>query len=304
MSATGNSLPSASQAPIVRTLAELRSTVAGWRREGATIAVVPTMGALHEGHLSLVRAALGRAERVIVTLFVNPKQFNSAADLAAYPRTEDDDAAKLGPLGAHMLYAPNAEEIYPHGFATAVSVSGVSEGLCGAFRPGHFDGVATVVAKLFLQTGADLAFFGEKDFQQLHVVRRMARDLDIAIGIVGCPTVREADGLALSSRNVRLSPAERATAPKLPQVLAAASRRIAAGAPVAVVLDEARAAIAAAGFDSVEYLELRAEDDLASLDAPHRPARLLVAAWLGETRLIDNIEVGDSPEKHMTFAGA
>ena len=164
------------------------------------------MGALHEGHLSLVEAALSRCDRVIVTLFVNPKQFNSAEDLAAYPRTENDDAAKLAPTGAHLLYVPNPDEIYPEGFATTVSVSGVGEGLCGAGRPGHFDGVATVVAKLFLQTGAEIAFFGEKDFQQLHVVRRMAKDLDIPIEVVGCPTVREADGLALSSRNVRLSP--------------------------------------------------------------------------------------------------
>ncbi len=302
MSATGKNLPSTQQVPIVRTLAGLRSTVAGWRREGETIAVVPTMGALHEGHLSLVRAALAKAERVIVTLFVNPMQFNSAADLAAYPRTENDDAAKLAPLGAHMLYAPGAEEIYPQGFATTVSVGGVSEGLCGAFRPGHFDGVATVVAKLFLQTGADLAFFGEKDFQQLHVVRRMARDLDIPIEVVGCPTVREADGLALSSRNVRLSPAERAIAPKLAQVLVATARRLAAGEAVEPALREAGAAIVAAGFDRVEYLELRAEDDLAALDGLRRPARLLVAAWLGETRLIDNVEVTDRPEKHMTVA--
>ncbi|MCO5066812.1 MAG: pantoate--beta-alanine ligase [Rhizobiaceae bacterium] len=282
--------------PIVRTLAELRSTVAGWRREGAAVAVVPTMGALHEGHLSLVRAAFGRADRVVITLFVNPKQFNSAADLAAYPRTEADDAAKLAPLGAHMLYAPNAEEIYPECFSTTVSVAGVSEGLCGAFRPGHFDGVATVVAKLFLQTGADLAFFGEKDFQQLHVVRRMAQDLDIPIEIVACPTVREADGLALSSRNVRLSSAERAKAPKLAEVLAMASERLVSGSPVMATLGQARTAIAAAGFDSVEYLELRAEDDLAPLDALDRPARLLVAAWLGETRLIDNLAV-TSPER-------
>lgn len=304
MSATGRNLSSAPQVPIVRTLAGLRATVAGWRREGATVAVVPTMGALHEGHLSLVRAALDRAERVIVTLFVNPKQFNSAADLAAYPRTENDDAAKLGPLGAHMLYAPEAGEIYPEGFATTVSVSGVSEGLCGAFRPGHFDGVATVVAKLFLQTGADLAFFGEKDFQQLHVVRRMARDLDIPVEIVACPTVREADGLALSSRNVRLSPAERAIAPKLAEILVATSRRLAAGADVEAALAEAGAAVVAAGFDVVEYLELRAEDDLAPLDGLSRPARLLVAAWLGETRLIDNVEVRERPERHGTVAAA
>ncbi|MEO4000840.1 pantoate--beta-alanine ligase [Mesorhizobium sp. CAU 1732] len=288
--------------PIVRTLAGLRSTVAGWRREGATIAVVPTMGALHEGHLSLVRTALGRADRVIVTLFVNPKQFNSAADLAAYPRTEDDDAAKLAPLGAHMLYVPDAEQIYPQGFATTVSVTGVSDGLCGAFRPGHFDGVSTVVAKLFLQTGADMAFFGEKDFQQLQVVRRMACDLDLSVEIVACPTVREADGLALSSRNVRLSPSERVIAPRLADVLVATARRLANHAPVTATLDEAKAAILAAGFDSVEYLELRAADDLAPLGGLDRPARLLVAAWLGDTRLIDNLEVINSSQEQITFA--
>ena len=277
--------------PIVRTVAELRATAAQWRREGANIAVVPTMGALHEGHLSLVRAALERADRVIVTLFVNPKQFNSAADLAAYPRTEEEDAAKLAPLGAHLLYAPDAAEIYPDGFATTVSVAGVSEGLCGAFRPGHFDGVATVVAKLFLQTGADVALFGEKDFQQLHVVRRMARDLDIPITIVGCPTVREADGLALSSRNVRLSPAERRAAPKLASILFDAARRLSDGVPFGQIISEARAAILAAGYAQVEYLELRAEETLEPLQALERPARLLVAAWLGGTRLIDNVKV-------------
>ena len=277
--------------PLVRAVADLRTIVAGWRREAASIAVVPTMGALHEGHLSLVRAALEKADRVIVTLFVNPKQFNSAADLAAYPRTEVEDAAKLAPLGAHLLYAPDAAEIYPEGFATAVSVGGVSEGLCGAFRPGHFDGVATVVAKLFLQTGADLAFFGEKDFQQLHVVRRMARDLDIPITVIGCPTVREEDGLALSSRNVRLSLAERLAAPKLASILHTAAGQIANGAPVSQTLAEARAAILSAGYREVEYLELRADADLRPLNALYCPARLLVAAWLGNTRLIDNVEV-------------
>ncbi len=277
--------------PIVRTLAELRATVAAWRRQGAKIAVVPTMGALHEGHLSLVRAALARAERVIVTLFVNPKQFNSAADLAAYPRTEDSDAAILSPLGAHMLYAPNAEEIYPDGFATNVSVSGVSDGLCGAFRPGHFDGVATVVAKLFLQTQADLAFFGEKDFQQVHVVKRMAKDLDIPIEIVPCATVRETDGLAMSSRNMRLSAQDRATAPKLAQALRAAASRLRAGDAAEPVLRDATKAIEESGFARVEYLELRAAADLKPLTRADVPARLLVAAWLGDVRLIDNIEV-------------
>lgn len=276
---------------VVRPVADLRAIVAGWRREGMKVAVVPTMGALHEGHLSLVRAALAQADRVIVTLFVNPKQFNNTADLAAYPRTEREDAVKLTPIGAHLLYVPHAEEIYPNGFGTTVSVSGVSEGLCGAFRPGHFDGVATVVAKLFLQTAADLAFFGEKDFQQLHVVRCMARDLDIPITIVGCQTVREVDGLALSSRNVRLTPAERDAAPKLASVLFDAAEQLAGGAPVDPTLVVARAAILAAGYAQVEYLELRAEEDLRPLHDLDRPARLLVAAWLGETRLIDNVRV-------------
>ncbi|RRI01507.1 pantoate--beta-alanine ligase [Mesorhizobium tamadayense] len=289
--------------PIVRTVAELRTVVAGWRRSGASIAVVPTMGALHEGHLSLVRAALERAERVVVTLFVNPKQFNNAADLAAYPRTENEDAAKLVPLGAHLLYVPDAEEMYSADFATTVSVSAISEGLCGAFRPGHFDGVATVVAKLLLQTSADFAFFGEKDFQQLQLVRRMVQDLDIPITIVPYPTVREADGLALSSRNLRLSPAERTIAPKLASVLLDTAERLARGSPVLPTLDEARAAILAAGYREVEYLELRGETDLQSMASLDRPARLLVAAWLGDTRLIDNVAtspIGNWPDSQRS----
>ncbi|MBB4303284.1 pantoate--beta-alanine ligase [Rhodobium orientis] len=276
---------------IVRTRAELRETVASWRKAGLKVAVVPTMGALHEGHLSLVRAALERAERVIVTLFVNPKQFNNPEDYASYPRTEADDAAKLAPLGAHMLYCPEPEEVYPQGFSTTVTVGTVSEGLCGAFRPGHFDGVATVVAKLFLQTGADCAFFGEKDFQQLHVVRRLARDLDIPIEVVGCPTVRETDGLAISSRNVHLKAEERAIAPKLAEALRAAAHALEGGAALAPIVETTKAAILAAGFSKVEYLELRAEADLTPLAAADRPARLLVAAWLGATRLIDNVKV-------------
>lgn len=277
--------------PIVRAVAALRATVADWRRGGQRVAVVPTMGALHEGHLSLVRAAQQQADRVIVTLFVNPKQFNSTADLAAYPRTEEADAAKLAPLGADLLYAPDGDAVYPDGFATTVSVAGVSEGLCGAFRPGHFDGVATVVAKLFLQTGADVALFGEKDFQQLHVVRRMAGDLDIPIEVVGCPTVREPDGLALSSRNVRLSPAQRRIAPSLAAALLDAAGELAGGGAVTPTLAAARAKILAAGFRSVEYLELRSEAALEPLAVLDRPARLLVAAWLGNTRLIDNAKV-------------
>lgn len=271
---------------------ELRSAVAGWKREGRRVAVVPTMGALHDGHLSLVSAALAKAERVVVTLFVNPKQFNSAADLAAYPRTLESDAAKLAPAGAHLLYAPDGETMYPQGFSTRVSVSGVSEGLCGAFRPGHFDGVATVVTKLLLQVGADVAMFGEKDFQQLQVVKRLVRDLDIPVEIVGCPTVREADGLAQSSRNARLSPAERAIAPGLSRVLFETSARLASGGPAAPVLEQARRTLLDCGFERVEYLELRAEEDLTPIAAADRPARLLAAAWLGQTRLIDNVPAG------------
>ncbi|RJT23709.1 pantoate--beta-alanine ligase [Mesorhizobium waimense] len=275
--------------PVIHTIAELRTIATGWRRSGATIAVVPTMGALHEGHLSLVRAALHRADRVVVTLFVNPKQFNSAADLAAYPRTEKEDAAKLASLGAHLLYVPGVAEMYPAGFTTTVSVSRIGEGLCGAFRPGHFDGVATVVAKLFLQTGADVAIFGEKDFQQLQLVRRMVQDLDIPIAILPCGTVREADGLALSSRNVRLSPAERAVAPKLASVLQETAQRLAKGHPLLPTLGQARAAILSAGYREIEYLELRDEADLQPMTRLDRPARLLAAAWLGDTRLIDNV---------------
>lgn len=277
--------------PIARTVDELKRTVAEWRSKGESIAVVPTMGALHAGHLSLVQAALDTADRVIVTLFVNPKQFNSAADLAAYPRTEKEDAAKLTPLGAHLLYCPDGEEMYPAGFATTVSVSGVSEGLCGAYRPGHFDGVATVVAKLLMQTDADFAFFGEKDFQQLQVVRRLVADLDIPVAIIGCPTVREEDGLAMSSRNLRLSASERAIAPILARQLFQAADKIVAGEPIAQCLNRARSCILAQGFQSVEYLELCDEYKLIPLVKADQPTRILSAVWLGGIRLIDNVIV-------------
>ncbi|MGE3370941.1 MAG: pantoate--beta-alanine ligase [Rhizobiaceae bacterium] len=277
--------------PIARTVDELKRTVAEWRSKGESIAVVPTMGAMHAGHLSLVQAALDTADRVIVTLFVNPKQFNSAADLAAYPRTEKEDAAKLTPLGAHLLYCPDGEEMYPAGFATTVSVSGVSEGLCGAYRPGHFDGVATVVAKLLMQTDADFAFFGEKDFQQLQVVRRLVADLDIPVAIIGCPTVREEDGLAMSSRNLRLSASERAIAPILARQLFQAADKIVAGEPIAQCLNRARSCILAQGFQSVEYLELCDEYKLIPLVKADQPTRILSAVWLGGIRLIDNLIV-------------
>lgn len=276
---------------IIRSPSTLRSVVARWKRAGERVAVVPTMGALHDGHLALVRAARAAAARVVVTLFVNPKQFNNAGDLASYPRTEKDDAAKLAPLGVDVLYAPDAEAMYPAGFATTVSVAGVSEGLCGAHRPGHFDGVATVVTKLLLQTGADVAFFGEKDFQQLQVIRRLVRDLDIPVEVRALATVREADGLALSSRNRRLTEARRRTAAALARTLADAAARLSAGADAGSVTTQARAALAAAGFDSVEYLELRREADLVPLERADAPARLLAAAWLDDVRLIDNVAV-------------
>ncbi len=277
--------------PVLRSRAALRDMVAGWKSEGHSVGVVPTMGALHEGHLSLVRAALADNSRVIVTIFVNPAQFNDPADLAKYPRTEEDDLALLAPFGIAALYAPPVEEIYPQGFATKISVSGISQGLCGDGRPGHFDGVATVVAKLFLQTGATRAYFGEKDYQQLQVVRRMARDLDIGTEVVPCPTVRDPDGLALSSRNRRLTEAGRAAAPAFPAALAEAARAIAAGHPTAPTLDTARAAILTAGFTQVEYLDLRAEDGLRPLATASEPARLFAAAWIDGIRLIDNLPV-------------
>lgn len=279
---------------IVRRKSELRAMTSAWRRAGETIGVVLTMGALHRGHLSLVEAAGARADRTIVTLFVNPKQFNSPEDLAKYPRTEESDARKLEPFGVDVLYAPEPEEIYPYGFATTVSVTGVSGGLCGGARPGHFDGVATVVTKLLLQTDADFTFFGEKDYQQLQVVRRFAADLDLKTEIVACPTVREEDGLAMSSRNERLGADARATAPAVRRALASAAGAIEGGGAVAEALSRARRDLGAAGVGQVDYLELRGDPDLAPLATADRPGRLFVAAWLDGVRLIDNLPVGAS----------
>lgn len=275
----------------IRVLSELRALHRTWRCDGETVGVVPTMGALHQGHLSLVKQAKAACDRVIVTVFVNPKQFNNAEDLDKYPRTEDADAEALAPFDVDVMYLPTPDQIYPDGFSTNVSVSGVSEGLCGAHRPGHFDGVATVVAKLLLQTGADRAFFGEKDFQQLQVVKRLVRDLDIPTEIVGCETVREEDGLALSSRNVRLSETARNTAPRLYAILQDVADELRRGATAEAAIYTAKARIELAGFSEVEYLELRAEDGLAPMTILDRPARLLVAAWLDGVRLIDNIPV-------------
>lgn len=273
---------------VLRRLAELRAVTRGWHREGAVIGLVPTMGALHAGHMSLVDAARAGADRVIATIFVNPMQFNNSEDLAKYPRTEDADVAMLRAAGVDVLYMPAPDQIYPAGFATTVSVAGVSEGLCGAHRPGHFDGVATVVTKLFTQSAADRAWFGEKDFQQLQVIRRLVRDLDLPVEVIGCPTVREADGLALSSRNRRLSAGARAQAPTLYRAMMAAAKDMRAGA-VAPALDAAGRAILAGGYDAVDYLEVRSEDGLAPMEVLDRPARVMVAAMIEGVRLIDNI---------------
>jgi pantoate--beta-alanine ligase len=278
--------------PIARSVTALRREVASWRAAGERIGLVPTMGALHRGHLALVAAAQAQCRRAVVSIFVNPKQFGPREDFSAYPQPEADDLAKLSAAGVDLAFIPAVEEMYPQGFATTISVGGPSEGLCGAHRPGHFDGVATVVAKLLTQAAPDTAFFGEKDFQQLMVVRRMARDLDLPVEIVGVPTVREADGLALSSRNIYLSAAERRVAPNLHRVLQeSAAAVIAREAPPGAVLRDGLAELRQLGF-TVEYLELRDATSLAPLsEMSAAPARLLAAVHLGRTRLIDNVPV-------------
>lgn len=276
---------------VIRTAAELRDKVAAWKRSGMLVGVVPTMGALHDGHLSLARAARAQSDRVIVTVFVNPMQFNNASDLDKYPRDEAKDLALLEAEGVDVLFAPGVEEVYPEGFATTVSVTGITEPLEGAFRPGHFDGVATVCSKLFGMTQAGRAFFGEKDWQQLQVVQRLVRDLNIPIRIIGCPTIREEDGLAMSSRNVRLTAAEREIAPRLHEIMQAAAAGIRDGHSADTALMNAQAELLKAGFRDIEYLELRTVDGLRPASDLSDPARMLVALWLGDVRLIDNIAV-------------
>jgi len=277
----------------VNAIDPLRRAVEALRRDGP-VALVPTMGALHEGHLTLVREAKARAAHVAVSIFVNPRQFGANEDLAAYPRQLAQDSALLEGEGVSLLWAPTPEAMYPDGYATNVSVAGVSEGLCGAARPGHFDGVATVVCKLFNQVRPDLALFGEKDWQQLAVIRRMARDLDLsapaAAAIIGVPTVREADGLAMSSRNAYLTAEERAAAAALPAAMRAAIAQIAGGSAIGLSLAGLEQALLAAGFVSVDYAALCDADSLAPLsERGTGPARLLVAARIGRARLIDNM---------------
>ena len=277
---------------VVRDVASLRAKVREWRRQDETVGLIPTMGALHDGHLALVKAALDSCDHAVTTIFVNPTQFAPNEDFEAYPRDEADDLSKLQALSADVAFVPPVEEMYADGFSTSVAVSGLTEGLCGATRPHFFGGVATVVSKLLLQAMPDKAFFGEKDYQQLQVVTRMARDLDIPVEIVGVPTVREADGLAMSSRNWYLSPEERASAPALYKVLCDIAAKLSAGQTSAAAIAEGRTVLEAAGFGPIDYIEVCDASSLEPLETADRPARVLAAAHLGRTRLIDNVAVG------------
>ena len=279
--------------PVARTVESVRAAVRDWRRQGLSVGFVPTMGALHEGHLGLVREAGRLADRVVGSIFVNPTQFAAHEDLGTYPRQEARDAELLASAGCGLLFAPTVDEMYPEGFVTGVSVGGPSAGLETDFRPHFFGGVAVVVAKLLNQVQADVAVFGEKDYQQLMVVRRMARDLDIPTRIVGAPTERDGHGLALSSRNAYLTGPELEIARRLNGVLAQAGVQAAGKRPLAAVERDAYASLLKAGFDRIDYVAVRRADDLGVyadgiVDAP---GRILAAAWLGKTRLIDNMAV-------------
>jgi pantoate--beta-alanine ligase len=276
---------------IIRDIAMLRRAVSALKQGGKSVALVPTMGALHDGHLSLVRMGRRVADHVVVSIFVNPTQFGPNEDFAAYPRDEDRDAAMLVEAGVALLWAPDVATMYPGGHSTHIEVAELGADYCGAARPGHFDGVATIVSKLFNQVRPDIAIFGEKDWQQLAIIRRMARDLDFALDILGAPIARDADGLALSSRNAYLSKEQRGAAIAFPGALKAAAKAIADGANVAETLAKAEADIVAGGFDSVDYVALADADSLERLTTFHKPARLLAAARMGKTRLIDNLAV-------------
>jgi pantoate--beta-alanine ligase len=267
------------------------------RAEGKSLALVPTMGALHAGHMHLVEVARQQADHVVVSIFVNPKQFGPKEDFSAYPRPADADAALLAQAGVAVVWMPSVDDMYPSGYATNVSVATLGDGLCGAARPGHFDGVATVVAKLFNQVRPDFALFGEKDWQQLAVIRRMTADLNLGVDVIGVPTVRSDDGLALSSRNAYLTPAERQAASALPKALSKGVTAIEGGANVALALDDIAKAISAAGFGPIDYVSLCGAEDLQPMQTLNRPGRLLVAARLGKARLIDNLAVNPPPKK-------
>jgi pantoate--beta-alanine ligase len=277
---------------VVRTVADLRRAVAAFRGAGRTIGLVPTMGALHDGHVSLVQGALDRGDVPVTSIFVNPTQFGPNEDFAAYPRDEAADFAKLEAAGCRIAFAPGVEEMYPGDQLTTVTVAKVTEGLCGPFRPGHFQGVATVVAKLLLMAMPDRGYFGEKDYQQLQVLKHMARDLNMPIEIVGMPTLREPDGLAMSSRNRYLTPGERTIALAMDRELERAADTVREDrASCAAASVEATQALLAAGFDKVDYFSIVDADRLAPVERVAGPARIATAAWLGRTRLIDNIAV-------------
>jgi pantoate--beta-alanine ligase len=283
---------------IVNTIAQMRARIAGWRGAGARMGLVPTMGALHEGHLSLVRETRKHCSKVVVSIFVNPAQFAPHEDFDRYPRTLETDAAKLAGTGACLIFAPSVREMYPDGHATRIEVGGPSAGLETDFRPHFFGGVATVVAKLLIAAMPDIAIFGEKDYQQLLVIRRLAADLALPVEIAGGAIVREADGLAMSSRNAYLSPDERQIAGRLNLVLKDTSMRLRHGDPVDIAEAYARAALLEAGFRSVDYAAVRDAGTLARIVDLERPARILAAATVGRTRLIDNIAVqGDANEQ-------
>jgi pantoate--beta-alanine ligase len=275
----------------VRTVADLRSHTAKWRKAGESVALVPTMGALHAGHLSLVKLAKSRCDRAVVSIFVNPIQFGPREDFKTYPREETADLDKLANAGADLVFIPDTTEMYPEGFTTHVKVFDLTDDLCGAARPNHFEGVATVVTKLLLQAAPNIAVFGEKDYQQLLVIRRLVRDLNIPVEIVGGPIVREADGLALSSRNIYLSPTERKAAPLLHQTIEEVAADLARGEGADAAALAGRFKLEAAGF-RIDYVAVRDPDTLKPLSGPVKPgARVLVAAYLGKTRLLDNVAV-------------
>jgi pantoate--beta-alanine ligase len=285
----------AQQPAVERTVSGLRERVRAWRNAGETVGLVPTMGALHEGHLALVRAAQAECDRIVVSIFVNPTQFGPNEDFESYPRGERRDLAMLADEGADLAFIPGVEQMYPDGFATTVTVGGFTDCLCGGGRPVHFRGVATVVTKLLLQCLPDAAWFGEKDFQQLLVIRRLVRDLDIPVAIRGVETVREADEVALSSRNAHLSPEQRQRAPALVAALKHVAARVGEGVSASDASAEARLMLEEAGFDRIDYLEVRDADTLDLVEgqpAPGRPARVFAAAFLGDTRLIDNWPLG------------
>lgn len=277
---------------IVRTIRDLRKITAGWRRAGESISLVPTMGALHPGHISLVEIAKKKADKAVVSIFINPTQFAPHEDLARYPRDEDGDLTKLRDADADLVWSPSVEEMYPTGFSTSVKAGSAAADLEGAFRPHHFDGVATVCCKLFNQVTPDVAIFGEKDYQQLAVLRQLVEDLNMPLKLIAAPTLREKDGLALSSRNAYLSKLERGIAPALYAAITDVAAKVAAGTPFSIATADAMASLEAAGFTKVDYVEIRDAQTLSPPISPRKPLRVLAAAWLGKTRLIDNIAAG------------